>query len=169
MRETLCHIEVFLITGNGVCIGEHLVHPPVLCMKSLFHLGVRESGGQVYSPVTEAKEEILCLFISTIYPCITKAGIHLMDIIERYPCTIICSKVAFLECRPQTVATGNSTNIAPAPFRMVLCISFGTGLQLANEILHPLSTSLIACCGIDSYSCEIVASYMSVESVPVRI
>ena len=30
--EAFSNIQIFLITSNGVCIGQHLVHTAMLCM-----------------------------------------------------------------------------------------------------------------------------------------
>ena len=115
VRESLGHIEVFLVASDGIGISQHLVHATMLRVECLFHLLVCESCRQVDGPVTEAEEELLGLFIATIDPGIAKAGIHLMYIIKRYPRAKVSLEVALLERRPYTVAIGHTTDVTLAP------------------------------------------------------
>ena len=169
MRKALGHVEVFLFACDGVGIGQHLVHATMLRIEHTLHLLIREACREVDGPVAEAKEELLGLFVATIHPGIAQACVHLMNIIKRYPRTIIGPEVTFLEVTPHTVAARHTAYIALAPRRVVLGVGIGTSLQLADEIVHTLATLLAACGRIDGHRRQIVAAYMSVETVPVRI
>ena len=109
------HVEVLLLTRDGIGISQHLVHATVLGVEYAFHLLVRETGRQVDGPVAEAEEECLGLFVAAIHPGIAQTGIDLMDIIKRYPRTEVGLEVALLEGRPDTVAIGHTTDVAFAP------------------------------------------------------
>ena len=169
VREAPGHVEVFLLLGDGVGIGQHLVHASVLIAQHLFHLGVAEVGRQVDGPVAEAQEECLGLFVATVEPRIAQACVHLMKIIERCPGAEIHPEVALLEGTPDALAIGHATHVALAPLRVVLRIGIGTALQLTDHILHPLTTRLAACGGIEGHRRQIVTSHVSVQTVPVGI
>ena len=72
-------------------------------MEGTLHLFVSQTGCQVDGPVTETEEELFGLFVAAIHPGIAQTGIHLMEIIKRYPCARIRTEVAFLIVRPDTV------------------------------------------------------------------
>ena len=40
MREALGYIEVFPLSGDGIGIGQHLIHATVLVAQHLLHLSV---------------------------------------------------------------------------------------------------------------------------------
>ena len=141
----------------------------MLCVECALHLGISKSCSQVDSPVAEAQEELLGLFVATVNPGITQSGIHLVYIIKRYPCAIVRAEVSFLEVSPNTVAARHTTHIAFSPFRMVLGIGIGTSLQLADKVLHTLLALFVASSSVDSHRCKIVSAYMSVKSVPVGV
>ena len=54
VREAAGHVEIFLLTGHGVGIGQHLVHAAVLRVEHTLHLGIGETVGEFDSPVAEA-------------------------------------------------------------------------------------------------------------------
>ena len=169
MREPLCHVKVFLVVGDGVGICQHLVHTAVLGMQDTLHLVIRKSCRQIDGPVTETEEELFGFFVTAIDPSITKTGIHLMDIIKRYPRAIVSPEVALFKGRPDTVTSRHTAYITLAPLRMVLRVGFGTGLQFADEIVHPLLALCIACGSIDGHRRQIVTTNMTVKTIPVRI
>ena len=138
-------------------------------MKRALHLLVSESSRQVNGPVAETEEELLGLFIAAIHPSITQTGIHLVYIIKRYPRATIGTKVTFFIGRPDTVTTRYTAYIALTPFWMVLSVGIGTCLQFTDKIFHSLSASFIAHRRIDGHRREIMATYMTVKTIPVGI
>ena len=84
------------------------------------HLLVAETSRQVDSPVAEAEEQPLRIFVSAIHPCIAQARIHLVQVVERCPRTVIHSEVASLEVRPYTIAIRHTAHITLTPLRMIL-------------------------------------------------
>ena len=98
MRETTCAVKVFLIASNGVSIGNNLIYAAMLHTEHILHLLVGELGCDVDSPVAEAEEELLCILVAALEPCVAQTGIHLMDLVERNPCGVESAEIAFLEC-----------------------------------------------------------------------
>ena len=92
-----------------------------------------------------------------------------MDIIERYPRTIVRAEVALFETAPYTVAARHAAHVALTPVGVVLRIGVGTALQLADEVVHALFTLFAARSSIDGHRRQIVATHVSVQSVPVAI
>ena len=131
-------------------------------------MGISKSCCQVDGPVTEAKEEFLGLFVAGIHPGIAQTCIHLMDIVVRYPCTIIGAEITFLIVRPDAVTAWYTAYIAFTPLRVILGVSIGTCLQFADHIFHQFAALFTACCGIDGHGCQVMSTYVSVKSVPVR-
>ena len=78
VRETHGHAEVFRFAGDGVGIGQHLVHAAVLVAQHSLHLLVAETCRQVDGPIAESEEELLRLLVATIEPRIAQACVHLM-------------------------------------------------------------------------------------------
>ena len=92
-----------------------------------------------------------------------------MDIIERYPRTIVGSEVTPLEAAPHTVAARHAAHVTLAPCRMVLGIGVGTGLQFADKVFHALLAFCAARRGIDGHRRQVVTAHVTVQSVPVAI
>lgn len=92
-----------------------------------------------------------------------------MEIVEGCPRTAIYAEVAILETTPDVRTIGHTAHIADAPFGMILPIRRGTLGNLADHVLHTAAAFFIACGGIDSHCCQIMTSYVTVQSVPVRI
>ena len=59
----------------------------MFCVEGALYLFVSQSAGQVDSPVAEAEEQLLSLLVTAIYPAVAQSGIHLVQIIVRYPRT----------------------------------------------------------------------------------
>ena len=169
MREATSHIKIFLFASDGIGICQNLVHASVLRIECTFHLGIRETCGQVDGPVAEAEEECLCLFVTTIHPGIAQTCIHLMEIIERYPCPRIGSEVTLFESRPDTIAARHAAHIALTPLWVVLRIGIGTGLQFIDPVVESLLALLAACGGIDSQGRQVVSTHVTIQSVPIGI
>ena len=169
MRESLSYIQILLIASDCICIGQHLVHATVLSIQHSLHLSISQAGSQVDSPITKAQEELFGLLIAAISPCVAQSCIHLVYIIERYPCAIVSTKVALLKVAPHTIAAWHTTYIAFSPGRVILGICIGTSLQFADPVFHTLAALFITSSGIDSHSCKIVSAHVSVKSVPVGI
>ena len=123
----------------------------------------------VHSPIAELQKQILCLFISTIEPCITKSCIHLMNVIERCPCSEVRSEISFTESRPHLGTIRNTTDIVMAPGVMALIVGIKHQLEFGYHIFHALAAFLIACGCIDGKSRQIMSAHMSVLSIPVGI
>ena len=170
VREALGHGEVFLLTaGNGVCIGQHLVHAAVLVAQHALHLFVAKTCRQVDGPVTEAEKELLRLLVAAIEPCVAQTCVHLMQIIERCPRTEIHAEVALLEVAPDALAIGHASHIALAPCRVVLHVGISTNLQLADHVFHASAAFVVTRGSVDGHSRQVVTPHMAVQPVPVGI
>ena len=169
VRESASTIQIFLLSGNGVCISKHLVHASMLVAEHFLHLFVVQITRNVHSPIAELQKEILCLFIAAIEPCITKTCIHLMNIIERCPCSKVRSEISFTESRPHLGTIRNTTYIVMAPGFRTLIVGIKHQLEFGYHIFHALAAFLIACGRIDGKSRQIMSAHMSVQSIPVGI
>ena len=155
--------------GEGVGIGQHLVHAAMLRVEHALHLLVGEAGGDVDGPVAEPEEQFLGLLVAAVDVGVAQSGIHLVQVVESDPCAGVGTEVAFPEGAPYLVAVGHSAHVAPSPFRMVARVGIGAGLQLANHVFHPLLALLASGAGVEGQGGEVVSSHMSVESVPVGV
>ena len=92
-----------------------------------------------------------------------------MQIVKRCPRAVINAEIAILETTPDLGAVGHTAHIADTPFGMVFLIRLGTLRNLTDHILHAAATFLISRGSIDSHRREIVATHVSVQSIPVRV
>ena len=162
-------IQIFLLTGNSVCISKHLVHASMLVAEHFLHLFIAQITCYVHCPIAELQKQILCLFISAIEPCITKTCIHLMNVIERCPCSEVRSEISFTESCPHLGTIRNTTDIVMAPGFMALIVGIKHQLEFGYHIFHALAALLIACGRIDGKGRQIMSAHMSVQSIPVGI
>ena len=141
----------------------------MLVAEHFLHLFIAQITCYVHCPIAELQKEILCLFIAAIEPCITKTCIHLMNVIERSPCSEVRSEIAFTESSPHLGTIRNTTDIVMAPGFMALIVCIKDQLEFGYHIFHALAALLIACGRIDGKGRQIMSAHMSVQSIPVRI
>ena len=91
-------VEITSVARHGVCICYHLVHTAMLIAEHTFHLFVAKLRCVIHCPVAELQEELACIFITAIEPCVAQSGIHFVEIIEWCPRTEIFTEVTLAEC-----------------------------------------------------------------------
>ena len=161
--------QIFRIIGHGIGISKHFVHASMLVAEHFLHLFIAQITCYVHCPIAEPQKEFFCLFISAIEPCITKTCIHLVNIIERCPCSEVRSEITFTESSPHLGTIRDTTDIVMAPGFMALIVGIKYQLEFGYHIFHALAAFLIACSRIDGKSRQIMSAYMSVQSIPVGI
>ena len=162
-------VQILPFAGDGVGIGQDLVHSAVLVAHHFLHLGVAEAGGQFDGPVAEAQEQRLGGLVPAVEPGVPEARVHLMDVVERSPRAGIHAEIPLLEIAPDPLAVGHAAHIALAPVRMVPDIGLRTQLQFADHVLHPLPALVIAHGGVHGHRAQVMARHMPVEPVPVGV
>ena len=97
VRESFCHVKILLFLGDGIGIGQHLVHAAMLVAQHLLHLSIAETCREVDGPVAETEEQPAGLFVAAVEPCVAQSRVHLMKIVEWCPRAEVHSEVALLE------------------------------------------------------------------------